>query len=642
MTIKSKAFKFLLGIAIVVGLGLAFSASAYDFGAATLRVGSRGADVMEVQRVVGANPVDGIFGPMTKAAVEAWQVNRGLTPDGIVGPATKAAMSSSPLLGTFPAGCTSNEGFSSTTGLSCAVVVGTLPAGCTSTAGFSPTTGQSCSVVTTLPAGCTSTVGYSPTTGVKCDGGSTTGTTGPLMGGAGDSDYASYSTGVKSSIKDGEENVKVAGLKIEAIDSDIQVNSLKVEVKTSGTVSTKVSKYVESIDVYMGSTKVGSVDADDLSKDGTVYYKSINLSNAIVRADQKEAFFVVFNAANDIDDANDGDDLLVDITSYRFTDATGVVMTTDVTYTAKSVELDLLGANDVTLKSASSNPTNTTVAVDEDKSTDDVLALTFKIDNDEDSTDDVTLISLPVLLTFTDNTEAVAVDWVEQVIETVTVKIDGSEFEAELTSDDTTALGAGTAIYTVDLDGEDVVIEKGDTAEVKVYITFAEQDGNYASGMTVKAEVDASEMYFEDEDEDSVSATGTKAGGVLTLSVSPALITGLTATSSKDSNSKIGTFSFKFTVEADGSDVDLATADFDYDVIGGAATATFSILKNSGTAVTNAPGEDYTVEDGNTATFTVTYTIDPEIGQAGTYAVTLNSIAGVTVDETPSSQSLVE
>jgi hypothetical protein len=503
--------------------------------------------------------------------------------------------------------------------------------------------------VTTLPAGCTSTVGYSSTTGAKCDGGSTPGTTGPLVGGAGDSDYASYSTGVKSSIKDGEEDVKVAGLKIEAIDSDIQVNSLKIEVRTSGTVSTKVSKYVESIDVYMNSTKVGSVDADDLSKDGATYYKSVNLSNAIVRDGKKEAFFVVFNAANDIDDANDGDDILVDITSYRFTDATGVVMTEPVTYTTKSVELDLLGANDVTLKSSSSNPTNTTVAVDEDKSTDDVLALTFKIDNDEDSTDDVTLMSLPVLLTFGGtNTIGGALenddtgDWADMVVETVTVKIDGSEFEAELTADTTNGATTGTATYTVDLDGEDLVISKGDDVEVKVYVTFAEQDLNYTSGMTVQASVDAADMSFEDEDEDTVSATGSKAGGELTLSVSPALITGLTATSSKDSNSKIGTFSFKFTVEADGSDVDLATADFDYDVIGGPDIATFSILKNSGTAKTNTAGEDYTVEDGNTATFTVTYTIDPGAGQAGTYAVTLNSIAEVTVDETPSSQSLVE
>ncbi|HPI82744.1 MAG TPA: peptidoglycan-binding domain-containing protein, partial [Candidatus Paceibacterota bacterium] len=92
MTIKSKAFKFLLGIALVVGLGLvAFSsAQAYDFGTATLRVGSRGADVMEVQKVVGANPVDGIFGPMTMAAVKAWQANNGLVADGVVGNATKA------------------------------------------------------------------------------------------------------------------------------------------------------------------------------------------------------------------------------------------------------------------------------------------------------------------------------------------------------------------------------------------------------------------------------------------------------------------------------------------------------------------------------------------------------------------------
>jgi hypothetical protein len=45
---------------------------------------------------------------------------------------------------TYPAGCTSASGFSSTTGMPCTSTSTTLPAGCTSTAGFSPITGASC------------------------------------------------------------------------------------------------------------------------------------------------------------------------------------------------------------------------------------------------------------------------------------------------------------------------------------------------------------------------------------------------------------------------------------------------------------------------------------------------------------------
>jgi peptidoglycan hydrolase-like protein with peptidoglycan-binding domain len=54
--------------------------------------GSTGEDVRTVQYLVNAQGhptgVDGIFGPLTKAAVQAFQASRGLAADGIVGPHT--------------------------------------------------------------------------------------------------------------------------------------------------------------------------------------------------------------------------------------------------------------------------------------------------------------------------------------------------------------------------------------------------------------------------------------------------------------------------------------------------------------------------------------------------------------------------
>jgi peptidoglycan hydrolase-like protein with peptidoglycan-binding domain len=50
-----------------------------------------GADVREVQRIVGAD-VDGIFGGETHRMVKAWQLSNGLRADGIVGPKTRAKM----------------------------------------------------------------------------------------------------------------------------------------------------------------------------------------------------------------------------------------------------------------------------------------------------------------------------------------------------------------------------------------------------------------------------------------------------------------------------------------------------------------------------------------------------------------------
>lgn len=51
----------------------------------SLRKGDKGEAVKEVQRIVGAEPVDGDWGPKTDAAVKAWQSEHGLSADGVWG-----------------------------------------------------------------------------------------------------------------------------------------------------------------------------------------------------------------------------------------------------------------------------------------------------------------------------------------------------------------------------------------------------------------------------------------------------------------------------------------------------------------------------------------------------------------------------
>ena len=56
-----------------------------------LKVGSTGDRVKQIQEKLGED-ADGIFGLVTKQAVEKWQAVNGLVVDGIVGPKTFAAM----------------------------------------------------------------------------------------------------------------------------------------------------------------------------------------------------------------------------------------------------------------------------------------------------------------------------------------------------------------------------------------------------------------------------------------------------------------------------------------------------------------------------------------------------------------------
>tara|TARA_B100000925_G_C21997366_1_gene469580 strand:+ start:816 stop:1664 length:849 start_codon:yes stop_codon:yes gene_type:complete len=54
----------------------------------TIKQGSRGPLVAEVQEKLDIDPADGIFGPGTARIVKEWQLKNGLTADGIVGPKT--------------------------------------------------------------------------------------------------------------------------------------------------------------------------------------------------------------------------------------------------------------------------------------------------------------------------------------------------------------------------------------------------------------------------------------------------------------------------------------------------------------------------------------------------------------------------
>lgn len=73
------------------------SSGKYNFGTTTLKNGSRGESVKELQRFLNKNlslglVVDGNLGPKTITIIKKWQKENGLTPDGLIGDKTKKIM----------------------------------------------------------------------------------------------------------------------------------------------------------------------------------------------------------------------------------------------------------------------------------------------------------------------------------------------------------------------------------------------------------------------------------------------------------------------------------------------------------------------------------------------------------------------
>src|SRR3990167_5683161 len=113
-------FSFFL-FSLIAGPVLSDSAPLNCDISSTLKLGSAGSQVKCLQAIVGAE-IDGKFGPMTRARVMALQYKpSSLARDGVFGPMSRVVWLSQ--RGTasesYPEGCISSEGYSSTTGAKC-------------------------------------------------------------------------------------------------------------------------------------------------------------------------------------------------------------------------------------------------------------------------------------------------------------------------------------------------------------------------------------------------------------------------------------------------------------------------------------------------------------------------------------------
>lgn len=462
--------KILISSVAMFALAFAVSASAAtveDMGSATLKKGSSGAYVMALQKNLNtcagmSLTVDGKFGKGSAAAAMSFQSMKGLVADGVVGSKTKVALA---------AACTGST------------VTSSVP-GCTPGAMFSSTTGASCSTGT-------------PST--------------TISGGAGNiQSIITLGSPSSTTISEGDSNKPVLGFEVKADSgSDLKVTNIGIRIaKTSGSGSTWVSRYVNKLSIMQGSTVIGTIDAASLSQNGNDYTANIAVDNAIVKANMNAQFYVAVNANSTIDTSDSGSMLTATVTSIRYMDATGAVLTNSaVNNQSFTIQKLSLNANvKLQVSEDNSNPRSRTVTSNYTSSTQDVTLLKFNVTAYGSN---LNLNEIDVIAT-TNNT---VLDEVTKASQLFKLKKDG--------------VGISTVNFVSGLSGSTArVVKFGDTSTVNSAI-YTATSLNGGSSLMIPAGQTA--MFEVTADIKPIAATGTttvafEAGDVLKVNLPSAIL----------------------------------------------------------------------------------------------------------------------
>ena len=480
-----------------------------------------------LNRYSSANLVqDGKFGPLSVAQAKIWQTNRGLSADGVLGALSRAAAIAqinggvpAPVQGSCPTG----------------YVTITAVAPLFATCGPAPVEQGAC------PTGYVVVAPVAPTF-ATCALETAPVPVAPLEGTAGTVSYTQLSQYSSEEVGSGSIDIKVAGFELEASDGDVSVKSFKLTFDDTGYGtgdSTRLVDYLSSVSIWKGTTKIGTAETADFTRDSTaVYSKVVTVSDAIVRDGNKDKFYITVNGASKIDSGDiSSDSWTVDPINVRYEDGSGVVSTDTITQTAIPLSfVTSVTASDTKLKIAlNSTPAATAVEVDSSNNTDDVVLLKGKLT--AEGTSDIWLDALPVTLT-----AATTSGSINAITGTVTLKL-GDNTYTEVTgttnclveADFSTASTCSTEaqeIAGILFNELDYTIPAGTTVNFSISADINDLDAtvaeatNFDAGDSLKADVTATGRAFTiaenelgDQLSDSTEMTGTALGEVQTFYV---------------------------------------------------------------------------------------------------------------------------
>lgn len=485
------------------------------------------------------------------------------------------------------------------------------------------------------------------TTGGSTTGGTTTGgSTGSLQGGEGSLDVVGNLSNIEDEVDEGDEEVNVLGIELEAEDSDIMLERVDVDITVGANGSSQLNNYITEVHLMLDGDEIASLDVDEGDEDSDdVFSFRFTGLNGVIEEDETGELYVAVSAVNNVDSGDTDVDLSVDVPAdgIRAVDASGLSDTyaTAGDITAETFSIAEPTAGDLDLSEGDDNPdTAEVVFIDEDEDTDDVLVLAFDLEADNQ---DVVIDAIPVGFVSTG-------DDVDGAANRVILEMDGDVI-------DTISIpSTATTTYLAIFDDLDIELGDGETAEFKVFVDLNDADlTTFASGTTMTATTTASHGDWDVEDDQGDSVTpsgGTVTGGTQTYRTGGVSVasdsTSATAFPQDTADNSYATYTITFEVSA---------TDEDAYIYNGAASTTISATVGVGydiesttwpggtesavlTSSADMSGNYWVVDEGTTEEFTLTVTLNAT--STGTYSVELTEVGSAATAVTATQTTSVD
>lgn len=451
-------------------------------------------------------------------------------------------------------------------------------------------------------------------------------------------------------LDEGDEDVAIFGFEFDVEDGDASVRRLDVHfmgVSNSncfpgaGICETDPWKALETVSVWYDGEKIAEEDADnegDWDEQASDEWR-IRFTGLDVDLDEGDSpeFLIGVTTQDNIDDSDLDQTWQVWIpdNGLRALDGAGVDQFTGADADRETFDIKAAGSEtELKVREDSSNPDASTIKVDEDNDTDNVTVLVFELEAEDG---DVVVNEIPFRV-WTGFQGATTFD---DVIGDFEVELDGVVYDNMIGTSSNTVADLATTTAVLDLEGDDdeITIDEGDTILGKVLLDLKEQDGStYPAGTQVQVSLTGAlvdTIDAEDESDDSLGASrisGSANGEVHTL-IAEGIFAEIVSTDADlvaaqfTGDEEKGDYQIKFDVTAFEEDAYIFRAGFGQTTLNGTSSGVvYAIENNSGNAISTTSTASLTstadtdndntfvVRDGDTETFTLDITLNPDIG----------------------------